>query len=255
MCQLRRFSVTNTREVNSSSENYLPHQQYERKEWTGVSKDANQGDSIIVATEVRPEFVNVFWDDGLLSRFHYPWLRDNCQCAECVHPTSQQKFASIKSKIDVDLVPKEVSVVNVASGLRLEVKWVGEDHTSTFPMKWLYDNCYSPQSLLQRKLPEKPVLWTRNILEKNFPECTYEKFMGQDSVLTSILNNVSDYGIAFIRDTPRPKGDEREVTKIAERIGPIRNTFYGRSWDVISKPEAENIAYTSLELLLHQDLL
>uniref|UniRef100_L2FN13 Gamma-butyrobetaine hydroxylase n=1 Tax=Colletotrichum fructicola (strain Nara gc5) TaxID=1213859 RepID=L2FN13_COLFN len=32
-------------------------------------------------------------------------------------------------------------------------------------------------------------------------------------------------------------------------------TFYGRTWDVISKPDAENVAYTSSYLGLHSDML
>ena len=42
---------------------------------------------------------------------------------------------------------------------------------------------------------------------------------------------------------------------IAEKIGPIRETTYGRLWDVIVVPQAENIAYTSLHLSFHEDIL
>jgi hypothetical protein len=45
------------------------------------------------------------------------------------------------------------------------------------------------------------------------------------------------------------------VEKIANRIGILQHTFYGATWDVRSKPRAENVAYTSKFLGLHQDLM
>jgi hypothetical protein len=34
----------------------------------------------------------------------------------------------------------------------------------------------------------------------------------------------------------------------------LRETIYGETFDVIAKPQAENVAYTSLPLRLHEDL-
>jgi hypothetical protein len=41
------------------------------------------------------------------------------------------------------------------------------------------------------------------------------------------------------------------VRTIAERIGPIRNTFYGEHWEVKNEPSPENVAYSNLPLPLH----
>ena len=46
-----------------------------------------------------------------------------------------------------------------------------------------------------------------------------------------------------------------QQASVAERIGPIRSTVYGRVFNVISVPRAVNVAYTPLELKLHQDLM
>ena len=43
--------------------------------------------------------------------------------------------------------------------------------------------------------------------------------------------------------------------KLAETVGPIQETVYGRTWRVESVPDAENIAYTNHELELHTDIL
>ena len=68
----------------------------------------------------------------------------------------------------------------------------------------------------------------------------------------SVLQNLDRYGLAFITDVP---GNELAVEQIGERIGPLRHSFYGRTWDVKDKPNAENVAYTNSELGLHMDLL
>ncbi|EPE09129.1 gamma-butyrobetaine hydroxylase [Ophiostoma piceae UAMH 11346] len=50
---------------------------------------------------------------------------------------------------------------------------------------------------------------------------------------------------------------ETAVRDIASEVGHVQPTFYGEMFDVVSKPptEAENVAYTSVHLGLHQDLL
>ena len=48
---------------------------------------------------------------------------------------------------------------------------------------------------------------------------------------------------------------EKTVSNIGTRIGALRNTFYGLTWDVKSKSGANNIAYTEQMLGMHQDLL
>ncbi|EAQ90403.1 hypothetical protein CHGG_02338 [Chaetomium globosum CBS 148.51] len=56
----------------------------------------------------------------------------------------------------------------------------------------------------------------------------------------------------FVTDVP---ADESAVERVASRIGPVQETFYGRTWDVRNKARAENVAYTDKFLCLHQDLM
>ena len=48
---------------------------------------------------------------------------------------------------------------------------------------------------------------------------------------------------------------KKEVTVIdfTEKLGPIRSTNFGKHFDVISKPNSSNLAYTRLNLLVHKD--
>jgi gamma-butyrobetaine dioxygenase len=82
---------------------------------------------------------------------------------------------------------------------------------------------------------------------------SYEEYMDKgDRGLKRLLELVHDYGVAFVKGAPIV---DDEVGRVAERFGLIRETLYGKLWDVKSVPRAKNIAYTSLPLHFHQDLL
>ncbi|KAK5126959.1 hypothetical protein LTR85_008317 [Meristemomyces frigidus] len=76
--------------------------------------------------------------------------------------------------------------------------------------------------------------------------------MSDDSVLNQALQHLHTHGLLFLTNVPE---SEKSVATIAERIGPVKNTFYGYTWDVRSVPEAKNVAYTSQDLGFHMDLL
>lgn len=66
-----------------------------------------------------------------------------------------------------------------------------------------------------------------------------------------VVIDICRLGIVYLKDVPR---DEASIVNITTRIANIRETFYGRTFDVRAKPNAENVAYTSGYLGLHQDL-
>ncbi|KAI8612211.1 hypothetical protein BC830DRAFT_1137752 [Chytriomyces sp. MP71] len=68
------------------------------------------------------------------------------------------------------------------------------------------------------------------------------------------------HGLAFVKNVPTDEADQPEKTPQLETIIQgmgcvIRDSFYGRTWNVKSVRQARNIAYTSLDLGLHMDLL
>ncbi|TPX45556.1 hypothetical protein SeMB42_g03973 [Synchytrium endobioticum] len=80
----------------------------------------------------------------------------------------------------------------------------------------------------------------------------YQEAIATEKGLWLLLDTLRKYGLCFLRGVP---DDEMAVERLASRFGCTRNTFYGTSWNVKSVPQARNIAYTSLHLGLHMDLL
>ncbi|RHY29867.1 hypothetical protein DYB32_004790 [Aphanomyces invadans] len=80
------------------------------------------------------------------------------------------------------------------------------------------------------------------------PRTTYETITQSDKGLLTWLNMVDAYGFALVDDVP-PDG----LHNVSERVGPIRNTFWGPTWSVKSEPKPMNLSMTSHELHPHTD--
>ncbi|KAF4120738.1 Taurine catabolism dioxygenase TauD, TfdA family [Geosmithia morbida] len=118
------------------------------------------------------------------------------------------------------------------------------------------------QPPLQLRLPRryKPEHWDGESLSRRIRRVDYASFMQEASSPSSpdnvpfwdVVGNLMRLGIVVLTGVPR---DEDSVARIANRVANVRETFYGHTFDVRAKPNAENIAYTSGYLGLHQDLL
>jgi alpha-ketoglutarate-dependent taurine dioxygenase len=190
---------------------------------------------------------NLAQSEQILRKRPNLWLRDVCPCEKCVDPHSGQKsFATTQ----LDFLPEVKSVERGDDG-SLTVVWAndptsgGQDHTSVYPPT-IEDGFFK---ILRRDL------WNREIFEKDQQKCrvSYQDWIAGGSEFWDAMASLASKGLIFVYDVPQ--GDEQAVERIGEQIGALQETFYGRTWDVVSKPQAENVAYTNQFLGLHQDLL
>lgn len=193
---------------------------------------------------------------------HFVQLRDACQCPRCVDPQTKQRFFRT-GDIPKDITPRQMrwlntEVENDAEKI-LEIYWnkdiAGYDHGETHVTRLTADEIKYPSAYFHQKTlsAEKPrAYWNRKDMEAAQPWIDYEEYMQDDGKFKDVLNRLSMYGLIFVKNIP----DSREmVSKIATRMGPLRNTFYGWTWDVRSDPKAKNVAYTNQNLGFHMDLL
>ncbi|KAJ3182186.1 hypothetical protein HDU85_003228 [Gaertneriomyces sp. JEL0708] len=199
------------------------------------------------------------WDDANTSRFKYVWLRDNCQCPQCVHPSNRQKLHS-SADVNPDVRPK--SIRHLKDNAALEVQWekgsmlpghLAGEHKTILSLPWLRDNEYSPEAVQRRRDRHfEPVFWEGEQYNVRRRNVHFKEFMETDTGLVVALEELRDYGLCFIRGAPT---EDKMVESLARRFGSLRETFYGPSWDVKNVQQAKNIAYTSLDLGLHMDLM
>ena len=188
------------------------------------------------------------WDDGFHAFFHYIWLRDHCACATCRHPQTRERLVRVID-LPVDL-PEPAAEITAAGAL--ELHWPAmpgfDPHRSLFDPGWLRQRAdpETPEPLsVDRKTP-----WDASIAGR-LPEIDHGDFMHTDDGLASWLRALNQYGFAVLRNGPVAEG---EVLRVAERVGWPRETNFGRHFDVMSKPDPNNAAYTAIALEPHADL-
>jgi alpha-ketoglutarate-dependent taurine dioxygenase len=179
-------------------------------------------------------------------------LRDMCTCPRCVDQSTRQKLFST-----VDISPKITlrTVTEVPNGVEIEwsndIPGFDKSHKSVFTTD-MFDAMAARGS--SKTLPSLPArrLWTDSQFRNEAPDLTYEAYMEDDTILYEALQQLHSYGLLFLKDVPESPDS---VSRIVQRIGPLKNTFYGETWDVRSVPQAKNVAYTSQDLGFHMDLM
>lgn len=182
--------------------------------------------------------------------FDHSWLREGCKCPRCVDPSTKQRDFDM-ARIPFDIAPDSVKW----DGTNLEIYWKGdipgyENHMTTYNVEYLLDsNLQYPINTGRRRWR---FLWGRGLMQKFQHWTSYEDYMNDEVKFTAAMAHLSSMGMIFLKDIPQSR---EMVEKIATRMGPLRNTFYGSTWDVRSIPDPKNVAYTDKPLGFHMDLM
>ncbi|KOS36335.1 hypothetical protein ACN38_g12932 [Penicillium nordicum] len=192
--------------------------------------------------------------DGESVEFSAVLLRDACSCPACVHESTKQRlFSTADIPTNVHARAVEVDALSESASITWEndVPGHSKEHVTELSMAALRNIVQSgqaPGSHRDSFLP--PVLWSQEPL--NLPDYDYDAYMKDDYTLYQLISQLRTEGLAFVTNIP---GLEESLATIATRIGPIKDTFYGQTWDVRTVPAAINAAYTSHDLGFHTDLL
>jgi gamma-butyrobetaine hydroxylase len=166
-----------------------------------------------------------------VSRLHPLWLRDNCPCPECRHESGQRL-------LDTRSIPDDLAIVSVTG----RTVTFSDGHTSTFDPTWLEAN-EGPAAPRPRRL------WDSTI-QDGLPLARYEDVVAGGAALRDWLTAVDELGFAILSGCPTAPGT---VTQVAELFGFVRETNYGRLFDVKTVVKPTNLAYTGLGLGAHTD--
>jgi hypothetical protein len=103
----------------------------------------------------------------------------------------------------------------------------GSDHETTLSVTDLREIIKSgtPRSPFQGPLAKQE---TWDAQSCDLPDFEYNAYMQDNSTLYGLIQQLRTHGLVFITKVP---GVERSVATIAERIGPVKDTLYGHTWD------------------------
>lgn len=157
------------------------------------------------------------------------WLLDNCPCPQCLHPITRERTVTLIDRFCIE--PVAVTV--------------GDDHSVTVDWGGGHVGVFTADLFATRREVAVPPAALAPVPRLDHHELGTAA--GMERWLTALLGS----GAAVIENTPNTSG---EVGRTAERIGYVRPTNFGTIFDVVSKPDPNNSAYTAAGLDLHTDL-
>ncbi|XP_063145626.1 gamma-butyrobetaine dioxygenase [Candoia aspera] len=199
-----------------------------------------------VETLEKKQFICVHWEDGSESLYPSVWLRDNCQCPDCFLHSAKARKLPLEN-LDISIKVKDVTLTEQKK--KVNIVWP-DDHTSEFEAEWLKKRCFSDQA--RAKTQEELFFSERQYWgsDLELPTMSFEEVLHSDESAYKWLLTLKKVGIVLLTGAPIKQG---EILKLGQRIGFLRLTFYGTTWQVQDKVDANNVAYTTEKLSFHTD--
>jgi gamma-butyrobetaine dioxygenase len=159
------------------------------------------------------------------------WLRDNCSCAECRDPRNGQKLFGI-TDLDAGLAVTDVAGTTVT---------FSDGHVSHFDPAFL-DAEQAPDD----RCEDAKELWATT----EPPEGDWARFQSDPAHRADCLKAVLRTGFTLLRGVPVVPGT---VLDVAAGFGYVRETNYGKLFDVRVEATPNNLAFTGLPITPHTD--
>ena len=183
----------------------------------------------------------ITWNDRSVVEFPFIWLRDNDPDELHAH-TGERVFDLLSVALDIH--PESFELDSAA----LSVCWPRKAEPSVYRVDWLYR--HRPGQMRNDPSIVEQSYWDRESMAA-IPRRSASDCVTQSSALKDALQTLKRFGILIIDGME----DSRDASrKFADLIGFERQTNVGVMFEVVSKPEPNNLAYTSIALPLHTDL-
>ena len=180
--------------------------------------------------------------DGSSADYPYIWLRDNDPAA--FHPATQERIADLTA-MPPDSTPDRVR----AEDGSLSIWWRDGGAPSVFDLGWL--QAHRPGQPAPDPAETGFVRWNAGLGPQGIPRVAADDVMRSDAALRDWLVQTRRYGLSIVTGL----ADSVEAgMDVARRIGFLRETNFGVTFEVKSKPNPNNLAYTPDALPPHTDL-
>ncbi len=191
---------------------------------------------------VGPGALELRWADGTTSHYPYIWLRDNCPSG--LHPDTMERMLDLMS-IDPEPKPRAARLEDGAA----VVEWAGEGHVSRFPLDWLQG--HRPGQPVEDPADIAPELWRGGLGAEGIPRHRADDILAGDGALLTWMTDTARLGLSIVEGVA---ATPEATIALAERIGFLRRTNFGTTFEVVNRPDPNNLAYTAEHLPLHTDL-
>ncbi len=181
---------------------------------------------------------------GAITRYHALWLRDNVLDADTRDPGNGQRLIAM-----ADLPADTTIKVARVAGDSLQLTFGPDGKQASFGFDWLSQHAYDGAASSGQGLPDHAEPWDRG-LNANVPVADLADLQTDPRALRDWLAAIRRYGFAKVTGMqPREGG----VFDIVDLFGYVRETNYGRLFEVRTEVNPTNLAFTGLGLQAHTD--
>ena len=153
------------------------------------------------------------WNDGHVSTYHYIWLRDNS-------PQSRDAWGQRAHTIhDIyeEIPPWSVKLANEGG---LEILWAQAEHRSFYPAKWLRAHCYSDQFHTLYSLSDSEYrrteaeLWSGRVVSKPMVSMSFDEVARHPARCRDWVDLLKRFGIGILKNVGRDVADFDGVVQL-----------------------------------------
>ena len=175
------------------------------------------------------------------------WLRDNCPCAECRDPVSGQRL------LDITGLPADLAVAAVtARADGIEVLFRPDGHRAVFDRAWL-ERCSrgpDPRHGDDPRTEDAKLLWPASGPGDEPAPASWPRYLADAAYRRACQQSLLREGLLLLAGVPEEPG---AVLDVGASMGHVRETNYGRLFDVRAGPSAANLACTRRPIPPHTD--
>jgi len=183
--------------------------------------------------------------DNVSCGFHAVWLRDNAWDSQTRAPGNGQRLITLSD------IPRDIHITSATlDGQFLNVVFEPEGKSVSYDIPWLLDHQYDGNT-------RKPVGWTSDPVEtwdsalmNAVPTADFREAKTNPAVLKNWLQKFARFGFAKLTNGPV---ENLALMQVVDLFGYVRETNYGRHFEVRTEVNPTNLAYTGLGLQAHTD--
>jgi len=185
--------------------------------------------------------------DGSNVRYHSTWLRDNALDSKTRDANNGQRLITLS---DIPINTYIESATLDEAGKNIFLTFLPETKKVSFSANWLEAHVYDTKRInIKGWVASDLKTWEKD-MSKSIPHVDYKSAKSDKTLLLQWLKSLYRYGFAKMTGGKIESG---ALIQVADLFGYVRETNYGKWFEVRSEINAINLAYTNLGLQAHTD--
>ncbi len=178
-------------------------------------------------------------------RFHAIWLRDNAWDETTRATGNGQRLITLGD------IPRDVKIEKAEiNDDTLHIDFSPENKEIAYDLNWLTAHRYDQESPADKGWLSPDVTAWDATLQSDVPTGDFGEVSQNKAALKDWLTHLRRYGFAKLEGGPVTEG---ALFKVADLFGYVRETNYGRHFEVRTEVNPTNLAFTGLGLQAHTD--